>query len=459
MDGRAWRAMWRRGLERIRAERATIDALNVFPVPDADTGHNMAATVETAVLALDQAPADTPRALAQTLVDGALRGARGNSGVILSQWMRGFAEAAPDADQWDAGSLRRALTTGAAVARAHVHQPVEGTVLTAMTRVAAALETSRPAEVGAVLETAAAAARLAVEETPRQLDVLARAGVVDAGAYGFAVLLAGLAGTAPGEGEAAGESRRPLTLSVEAAQLDRPYDIEALLAPSADAPPPDAWATRLAPLGDSIVVAEAPDGCAKVHIHTAVPSAVLLQLEQWGRLAEMTILDMRRQVAESSAGPWGVVEPSWNGLVRVLGAMPVKPDPVWDRPGAVWLQPGRPLRHAWAARHLAELVVALSGWWPGAEPEEDAALRQRAAAAAAVQVVYDAGGYRLHDGDPLPLERALDETAATVAGRAWRHLFIGGGLTEEEARRWETACRTEAVRVDDLPVWVLVVGE
>jgi hypothetical protein len=451
--------MWRRGLARIRAERAAIDALNVFPVPDADTGYNMAATLEAAVASLQDLEGGTPRALANALVDGALRGARGNSGVILSQWLRGFSEAAPDADEWDAAAMAHALVAGARVARAHVHQPVDGTVLTAMDRVAARLEASPPGDVKAVLDLAATTARKAVEETPRQLDVLARAGVVDAGAYGFAVLLEGLADLAPAEPEGAIERRRPPASAVLADQLEQPYDIEALLAPAFDAPSPESWAARLAPLGDSIVVAEAPDGCAKVHIHTAAPSAVLLQLEQWGRLAEMTILDMRRQVADGSGGPWGVVDPSWSGLVRALGGVPVTPDPLWDRPGAVWLHPERPLRRAWAAAAVAELVVALSAWWPGADPDEETALRERAASAVGLQVNRDDDGYRLNGGDPLSLEQALAEAAQTVQQRGWRHVFVRDDLPEEEARRWETACRTEAVRVDNLPVWVLVVGE
>lgn len=170
-----------------------IDALNVFPVPDGDTGLNMSVTLRAAVTAADEHDGGLG-AVAQAAARGALMGARGNSGVILSQLLRGFADQVRAADELTAVALASGLTEGARAAYQAVLEPVEGTILTVAR---GAAEAAREAvERGAGLEdTLAAACRAAaeaVERTPDQLAVLREAGVVDAGGRGLAVVLDGL---------------------------------------------------------------------------------------------------------------------------------------------------------------------------------------------------------------------------------------------------------------------------
>jgi DAK2 domain fusion protein YloV len=192
LDDEAVRRWCRVCAESLGEVRTEIDALNVFPVPDGDTGTNLHLTMLSAVEALDALPADAGQEKTwQTLAQGTLLGARGNSGVILSQAVRGLAEVLKRAPG-RADDLRRALQRAAEAARAAVARPVEGTVLSVLD---AAAEAARRT-VGGLAEVATRAAevaRRALEHTPDQLDVLARNGVVDAGGAGLTVILESLA--------------------------------------------------------------------------------------------------------------------------------------------------------------------------------------------------------------------------------------------------------------------------
>jgi DAK2 domain fusion protein YloV len=183
-----WITAGRDALEQARAE---IDELNVYPVPDGDTGTNLHLTVAAAVEALtgeagqdDPSPAGTLSSLAQ----GALLGARGNSGVILSQLIRGLADAVGETPV-DARGLAKALAAGAEAAYAAVARPVEGTMLTVAREAARAAAADGAEGLASVVRRAAEGARDALARTPDQLDVLRRAGVVDAGGRGVCVLL------------------------------------------------------------------------------------------------------------------------------------------------------------------------------------------------------------------------------------------------------------------------------
>lgn len=185
------------------AGRADIDALNVFPVPDGDTGTNMLATLRSAHRALDAAmndassPRDAQSALA-ALSRGAARGAIGNSGFILSQILRGLAETGADARGWGAASLGSGLDTGARLGRDAVVTPVEGTILTVARAAADAAGERLAAGSDTLAEVSTAVVRAAddaVRRTPSQLPDLAEAGVVDAGGRGLLVLLDALART------------------------------------------------------------------------------------------------------------------------------------------------------------------------------------------------------------------------------------------------------------------------
>ncbi|MDP9075663.1 MAG: DAK2 domain-containing protein, partial [Actinomycetota bacterium] len=172
----------------LRSHQDAINRLNVYPVPDGDTGTNMALTLESVVAELPDTPADLAVVCA-ALSHGSLMGARGNSGVILSQILRGVAEAFRDNVLGDGATVATALGQAARGAYQAVMRPVEGTILSVVKAAAAAAEGVRASSLVEVLDAAKAAASVALELTPEQLPVLKAAGVVDAGGAGFVLLL------------------------------------------------------------------------------------------------------------------------------------------------------------------------------------------------------------------------------------------------------------------------------
>ncbi|WP_346048059.1 DAK2 domain-containing protein [Actinomadura chokoriensis] len=268
LDAAAVRRWCRLAAEALGRTRSEIDALNVFPVPDGDTGTNLHLTVIAAADALDELPggadpAETWRALAR----GALLGARGNSGVILSQVLRGLAdvlgplEAPPDGAAF-AGALRHA----SGLARGAVEHPVEGTILSVVAEAAASCTGSGLPD---ACRAAAGGARRALRRTTGQLDVLARSGVVDAGAAGLCVVLDALAAVVteeyPERYEVPGRAAGTAPIVPERAEPRGPgFEVMYLL----DAPDDAVGALRatLDALGDSLVVVGG-DGLWNVHVH------------------------------------------------------------------------------------------------------------------------------------------------------------------------------------------------
>ncbi|OIV36737.1 hypothetical protein BIV57_14705 [Mangrovactinospora gilvigrisea] len=305
---RQWAAAGLRALERHRAE---INGLNVYPVPDADTGTNLHLTFGAAVAeldaCLDERPGAGPGDAVRALARGAQLGARGNSGAIIAQLLRGAAEVLAPADDdagFDAARLGRALRRAADRGYEAVAAPVEGTVLSVVSAAAdAAEEALRGAPAGSAsgrgrtITTVLAAiegAERALLRTPEQLDVLGRAGVVDAGGRGLTVLLGALAETVVGRAfdARAFEARAALasTTAVPAAGCETPR-------PAPDAPSPGyevvylldaadaavaALRVRLAALGDSLVVVGG-DGLWTVHLHTDEPGAAVEAGVETGR--------------------------------------------------------------------------------------------------------------------------------------------------------------------------------
>ena len=246
----------------LEAARSEIDDLNVYPVPDGDTGTNLLLTLRAAD---DAVRTDPPGDLAATLgsmARGAVLGARGNSGVIASQVLRGLAEALPAAP--GGRDLAKALTRAAELAWEAVAEPVEGTMLSVIRAAAAAAAGDSLAEVA---RAAARGAAAALERTPDQLPVLARAGVVDAGGRGLCLVLEALASVVGGEPV-------PVHRPVRHHRREMPretgsdaygYEVQYLLA----APEPAVATLReeLAGLGDSLVVVGAGEGTWTVHVH------------------------------------------------------------------------------------------------------------------------------------------------------------------------------------------------
>ncbi|MCL6449811.1 MAG: DAK2 domain-containing protein [Acetobacteraceae bacterium] len=340
LSGPCFRDMILAATELMREKRAEVDALNVYPVPDGDTGANMSLTLEAACRELAQARGTGLSTLAEAVSLGSLMGARGNSGVILSQLFRGFARGVDGREAVDPRGLARALQEGVATAYQAVMRPVEGTILTVAREAAqAAAEKARAGgDVAEVLDAALRQAEETLLRTPDMLAVLKRAGVVDAGGKGLCYVLYAAAQVAQGarparaQAAAAAESRGPaFEMTQELTQLTYPYDAQFLVRGSGIAL--DALRDALTPLGDSLLVVGSPS-LVKVHIHTSSPGRVLDQCLEYGDLDQVEILDMRQQQEEfraaGQAGGTGAytpsaVPPSAPAGASALGAAPAAP--------------------------------------------------------------------------------------------------------------------------------------
>jgi DAK2 domain fusion protein YloV len=283
-----------------------INALNVFPVPDGDTGTNMALTTQAAVKQIADSASHSVSELAQGLSHGALMGARGNSGVILSQILRGFAERVAGKERINAADFADGLVAATATAYRAVLKPVEGTILTVIkdTGEAAHTAAAKLNSFAYVLSETSRAAKASVARTPTLLDKLRDAGVVDAGGQGLWVLLDGMRRYAEGEeieslkveavnGNAAVQEAATGGVHVEHGEYG--YCTNFLLVG-------DGWSfdevrARIASLGDSAVIV-GDDRIVKVHIHTETPGTVLNYACALGSLRQISIANMQDQHEE-----------------------------------------------------------------------------------------------------------------------------------------------------------------
>ncbi|SVD78127.1 uncharacterized protein METZ01_LOCUS430981, partial [marine metagenome] len=194
LDGDGLRAMLSAGARVLETNVNALNALNVFPVPDGDTGTNMLMTLRAIVQETDDVHGSTISDVAHAASHGALLGARGNSGVIFSQFVRGLARTLDGHDVADASLLAKAFTDGVTATYRAVSNPVEGTMLTVMRMTAEAMHTANTSSgvsITSMLDIGLIACQEAVIQTPSQLPVLKAAGVVDAGGEGFALILDG----------------------------------------------------------------------------------------------------------------------------------------------------------------------------------------------------------------------------------------------------------------------------
>lgn len=278
LDAAAVRRWCAGGLVALKRHQGEIDHLNVYPVPDGDTGTNLVLTLTSAQQALamerDKLPDDGPTPHGQALrlmARGALLGARGNSGVILAQILRGFADTLAAVPVVRGRALAAALRAAATAAYAAVAAPVEGTLLSVAAAAARAAERAGRDELGTVARAAADEAAQALGRTPQQLPALARASVVDAGGRGLCLLLDALVEVVTGERPARPEligrsSHLPVDESRENNQSTYAYEVQYLL----DAEPAAVARLReeLGALGDSLaVVGDGAAGTWNVHVH------------------------------------------------------------------------------------------------------------------------------------------------------------------------------------------------
>ena len=282
----------------IGRSRARIDDLNVYPVPDGDTGTNLALTAEAVLDALEGSSAEDRSTLAREATRAALMGARGNSGVILSQIVRGIGESLAgeggDADGGpiDGPRIARALRAGSDAAYRAVREPVEGTMLTAIRTLAEAAEAEQSRPVVELLEYLVGRGEAAVERTREQLDVLREAGVVDAGAAGLIELLRGITSVVAGRPLPAAPTVAEPAVEAAHQELSRyRYCTTFVIEGDLD---PDALESKYERLGDSLLVV-GDQHALKVHVHTDDPGAALAIGTRAGRIENVEIADMHRQ--------------------------------------------------------------------------------------------------------------------------------------------------------------------
>jgi DAK2 domain fusion protein YloV len=252
-------------LEALRLRQDEIDAANIYPVPDGDTGTNLVLTMSSVAESLATVP-DDAREVAAAIARGSLMGARGNSGVILAQVLRGLAELV-DEDGLDPHGIAKGLARGGDLAYEAMLDPVEGTMLTVARAAAAAVAGEDGEDCVAVLDGAARAAHDALERTPDLLQVLKQAGVVDAGGMGLCVVLDAAAAAVAGRPlPAAAGNLRPVVRDREAGSSAFAYEVQYLLEHADDAQVPT-LRQRLGGIGDSVAVIGGA-GVWNVHVHT-----------------------------------------------------------------------------------------------------------------------------------------------------------------------------------------------
>jgi DAK2 domain fusion protein YloV len=276
---------------------AHINSLNVYPVPDGDTGINMLLTMRSAVAEASRADDDSASTVVRAIAHGALMGARGNSGVILSQILRGLAVPLDGKELLEGGDLAEGLAAGSELAYKAVSHPVEGTILTVIREAStAARGASATNDLCAILEATAAAAKDTVARTPSMLSVLREAGVVDAGGLGLYVILEGLLRHLRGdvdECETGGTiSAAHLEVNADGEEHCYGYCTEFMI--EGQGLSPSAIRGHLEDVGESVLVV-ADEDFVRAHVHTPDPDAVLEYASSLGKLHQVKVQNMDEQ--------------------------------------------------------------------------------------------------------------------------------------------------------------------
>jgi len=307
-NGQDLREMLAAATSWLEKSASDIDALNVFPVPDGDTGTNMLLTMRSGVEETYRAPDQSAAAIAQAMAKGALMGARGNSGVILSQIWRGLAQGLAEKESFNGGDLAGALTQASTMAYRGLSNPVEGTILTVIREAAATAQeqaSSGGDDLKSVLEATVDAASESVAKTPTLLPVLREAGVVDAGGQGLYTILEGILRYLRGEGEQM-QFRKPqlIVADIPAARFPEmvaaeevPYGYCTNILLMGQGLDPDKLRVKLNRKGQSLVVA-GDESTVRVHIHTYDPGKILHYLGSFGTMHEINIRNMDEQHQE-----------------------------------------------------------------------------------------------------------------------------------------------------------------
>ncbi|MDQ5820590.1 MAG: DAK2 domain-containing protein [Actinomycetota bacterium] len=287
-------------LASLERNRQRIDDLNVYPVPDGDTGTNLTLTARSVVEDLDKTTAADRPALAHAVTRAALMGARGNSGVIFSQIVRGAAEVLGAAERLNSPTFARALRGASDAAYRAVRRPVEGTMLSVIREMAEEAEeraTTPDLPLPELLSAVVARGEDALARTPEQLAVLREAGVVDAGGAGLLEIVRGLAAGVAGEPiPEAPEHREELGFDAIHQELSR-YRYCTVFVVEGEGLDREALEAELEPLGDSLLVV-GDDTALKIHVHTDDPGQILSMGGAIGVLDGVEIANMHRQTEE-----------------------------------------------------------------------------------------------------------------------------------------------------------------
>jgi len=313
LDGPRLRRALLAACDYAQRQRAELNRINVFPVPDGDTGTNLALTLQAIADRLRPERHLEVSAVAYQAAEGAVMGARGNCGMMLSHFLLGFAEDVSTRARIDTGEFGRALAAGAAKLTAALERPIEGTILTVMRDTADAARRSRAADFVSLVDQLVEEARRSLASTPDLLPVLKSAGVVDAGAKGFVALLEGVRLFVYGD-----PALPPLRASngepvsaVAAQEYDADgeqyrFCTEALVR-GGDLPSQEAVQDALRDVGDSLIVIRAAD-ILKVHVHTDEPERVFGYLRSVGTLVTHKAEDMKVQHATIGGSASGHVQ-------------------------------------------------------------------------------------------------------------------------------------------------------
>ena len=305
INGAMFKEMLLFGTVSITQAQQAINDLNVFPVPDGDTGTNMSLTIQTAAQELKKIDPKTVDQAASVTASALLRGARGNSGVILSLLFRGVSKELKGCKEADGAAFAAALQEGVAAAYNAVMKPAEGTILT-VSRLAAERAASAAKEhnsVEYVIEQAIAQGEITLAQTTDMNPVLKKAGVVDAGGKGFLLILSGMLSALRGEerpeltAEDTQEKADFATLSEE--DITFTFDTVFIVRKSGRSIEP--FRRFLDGIGDSLVIGE-DDEAFKVHVHTDIPGEALSEAQKYGTLELAKIENMRTQAQQLASG-------------------------------------------------------------------------------------------------------------------------------------------------------------
>ncbi|MDR5658310.1 DAK2 domain-containing protein [Serpentinicella sp. ANB-PHB4] len=298
IDGELLKNMVVAGAQSLENNKKLVNALNVFPVPDGDTGTNMALTMQSAVKEVKSSKSNALSVIADAVANGSLMGARGNSGVILSQLFRGFAKGVKDKEKLNTTDLANAFKNASDTAYKAVMKPTEGTILTVARESAEkALEIcKKEKDIVSFLEKVIFEAEETLKRTPDMLEVLKEAGVVDSGGKGLVLILQGGLGAITGETvnieEEQEQGENEVSSYVFDENIEFGYCTEFII--NGDNIDTDRFKSLIETYGDSMLVV-GNENVAKVHIHTNNPGEVMEQGLKLGELSDIKIDNMRKQ--------------------------------------------------------------------------------------------------------------------------------------------------------------------